>query len=252
MLEKGIANCDVLLQGIDPAVFFPIAKAAEPERFVIFSGGKFELRKGQDLVLRAVKILQDKYPDVWLLNCWYNMWPASTRLMTYSPHIHFEHRAGEAWTATMQRTYAQNGLHAERIITCELVPQARQRALFAQTDIGLFPNRCEGGTNLVLMEYMACAKPVIASNTSGHKDIVTADNALLIDRLSPFNIVDADGKLIGRWQDPNLDEIVAQLEYAYHHRAEISRYGRRAGEDMKAFTWEQSARQLLRIMQALE
>ena len=209
LLEKGIANCDVLLQGIDPRFFFPIAETADSERFVIFSGGKFELRKGQDLVLRAVKILQDKYPDVWLLNCWYNMWPAVTRLMTYSPHIRFDHRAGEAWTETMQRTYAQNGLHPERIITCGLVSQARQRALFAQTDIGLFPNRCEGGTNLVLMEYMACAKPVIASNTSGHKDIVNVDNALLLDRLSPFNIVDAGGKLIGRWQDPNLDEIVA-------------------------------------------
>jgi glycosyltransferase involved in cell wall biosynthesis/SAM-dependent methyltransferase len=249
MLEKGITNCDVLIQGIDPELFYPIDQAGDPERFVIFSGGKFELRKGQDLVLRAVKIMQDKYPDVWLVNCWYNLWPASTRLMCYSPHIRFEHHDNEGWIATMQRTYARNGLDSRRIITQELVPQAHQRDLYAQTDIGLFPNRCEGGTNLVLMEYMACGKPAIVSNTSGHKDIVHADNALLLNRLAPFNLVDDKDRLIGRWQEPALDEIVTRLEYAYHHRAEIKQVGRRAGLDLKRFTWRHSATRLLEVME---
>gem|GEM_PF-1774839 len=250
MLEKGISNCAVLIQGIDPELFYPIQEDAEADRFVIFSGGKFELRKGQDLVLRAVKIMQDKHPDVWLVNCWYNLWPASTRLMRYSPHIRFEHHENETWRETMLRTYAENGLESRRIITHELLPQARQRDLFAQTDIGLFPNRCEGGTNLVLMEYMACAKPVIVSNTSGHKDVVTERNAMLLNRLRPFNIADAKGALIGRWQEPSLDEIVAQLEYAYHHRAELKQYGRQAGEDLKQFTWGHSTRKLLEIIES--
>jgi glycosyltransferase involved in cell wall biosynthesis len=206
------------------------------------------LRKGQDLVLRAVKIMQDKYPDVWLVNCWYNLWPASTRLMSYSSHIRFEHREGESWTRTMQRTYETNGLDRRRIVTCELMPQGLQRDLFARSDIGLFPNRCEGGTNLVLMEYMACAKPVIVSNTSGHKDMVHAGNALLLNALSPFNLVDAKGTLVGRWQEPSLDEVVARLEFAYHHRTELKRYGRQAGIDLKQFTWGHSARRLLQII----
>jgi glycosyltransferase involved in cell wall biosynthesis len=249
MREKGIDNCAVLIQGIDPTLFSPIDDPVDPERFVIFSGGKFELRKGQDLVLRAVKIMQDKYPDVWLVNCWYNLWPASTRLMSYSPHIRFEHREGESWTQTMQRTYETNGLDGRRIVTCELMPQGLQRDLFARSDIGLFPNRCEGGTNLVLMEYMACAKPVIVSNTSGHKDIVHAGNALLLNALSPFNLVDAKGTLVGRWQEPSLDEVVAGLEFAYHHRTELKRYGRQAGIDLKQFTWAHSARRLLQVIQ---
>ena len=60
MLEKGISNCDVLIQGIDPKCFYPIQSAKSDERFVVFSGGKFELRKGQDVVLKAVKILYEK------------------------------------------------------------------------------------------------------------------------------------------------------------------------------------------------
>lgn len=247
MREKGIHNCDVLIQGIDPDLFYPIDDPSDPERFVIFSGGKFELRKGQDLVLRAVKIMQDKYPDVWLVNCWYNLWPSSTRLMSYSPHIRFEHREGESWLHTMQRTYEDNGLDSSRIVTCELMPQGLQRDLFGRSDIGLFPNRCEGGTNLVLMEYMACAKPVIVSNASGHKDIVNDRNALLLTRLSPFNLEDGKGALIARWQEPSLDEIVARLEYAYHHRRETQKFGLQAGMDLKKFTWAQSALSLIHI-----
>ena len=249
MHAHGITNCDVLIQGIDPEIFYPIDDPPDPERFVIFSGGKFELRKGQDLVLRAVKIMQDKYPDVWLVNCWYNFWPASTRLMSYSSHIRFEHRNEEPWTATMARTYADNGLDSGRIVTCELMPQNLQRDLYSRTDIGLFPNRCEGGTNLVLMEYMACARPVIASDTSGHRDIVNKNNALLLNQLSPFNVTDAKGELIARWQEPSLDEIVAQLEFAYHHRRHIRQIGLQAGSDLKQFTWALSARRLLEIME---
>jgi glycosyltransferase involved in cell wall biosynthesis len=244
--EKGIGQAGVLIQGIDPHRFYPIEETRTDDRFVIFSGGKLELRKGQDLVLRAVKIMQDKYPDVWLVNCWYNLWPASTRLMVYSRHIRFEHHEGEPWQVTMARTYAQNGLDPARIITHDLVPQESQRAIYAQTDIGLFPNRCEGGTNLVLMEYMACAKPVIVSNTSGHRDIVNSENALLLDQLSNYHVIDRDGTLIARWQEPDLDEIIERLEYAYHHRDELRGYGDQAGRDLHRFTWQVSAAQLLR------
>jgi len=130
-----------------------------------------------------------------------------------------------------------------------LVPQEKQRELFAATDIGLFPNRCEGGTNLVLMEYMACAKPVIASHTSGHRDIVNPSNAMLLDRLSPFNVVDGKEQLIARWQEPFLDDIVARLEHAYHHRSALAPLARKAGEDLKSYTWAHSARRLLEILE---
>lgn len=248
MMEKGISNCGVLIQGIDPTIFYPIEEHTGSDRFVIFSGGKFELRKGQDLVLRAVKIMQEKYPDVWLVNCWYNLWPNSTRLMGYSQHIRFEYNENESWANTMYRTYIENGLDPDRIITQELVPQTQQRDLYALTDVGLFPNRCEGGTNLVLMEYMACAKPVIASYNTGHTDIINDQNALLLKQQSPYNIVDAKGKLIARWHESSLDEIVGCLEYAYHHRNRLKSLATQAGGDLKSFTWAHSASRLLSFL----
>jgi glycosyltransferase involved in cell wall biosynthesis len=249
MQELGINNTAVLLQGIDPELFYPIQSKKSDDRFVIFSGGKFELRKGQDLVLCAIKILQEKYSDIWLVNCWRNFWNGSVRMMESSPYIDFVYNENRSWQQIMSNTYARNGLHPERIVTLDLVPHQQQRQLFAQTDVALFPNRCEGGTNLVMMEYMGCAKPIIASNAHGHKDILTPHNALLLNDLKDINIADNNGKIIARWQDPTLDEIVAQLEFAYHHRDQIRAIGMRAGEHMKRFTWRNTAQRLLELIE---
>ena len=249
MLEKGIENCDVLIQGVDPELFFPVETAPRSDRFVIFSGGKFELRKGQDLVLKAVKILQERHSDVWLINCWYNSWPASIRMMESSPHISFSYRKDLSWQKNMQRLYAINELDAGRIITHDLVDHAELRSLYAQTDIGVFPNRCEGGTNLVLMEYMACAKPVIASNCSGHKDILTQDNAIRLNDLKEIRIVEGGGAEIGIWEEPHLDDLVDCLEHAYANRTAIAQYGLRAGEDLKMMSWAHTAERLLTLIE---
>ena len=248
MREKGIDNCDILIQGIDPNNFYPLKEKKEPQTFVIFSGGKFELRKGHDLVLRAFKILRQKYQDVFLVNCWYNIWPDSVRTMAASKHIEFGYTENRSWQENMQQICKLNGLDPASIKTLGLVPNEMLRKLYMNTDIGVFPNRCEGGTNLVLMEYMACAKPVIASDTSGHRDIVNNRNALLLKSMQDQNIMDGNKNLIARWQEPSLDELVAKLEYAYHHRDEIKSIGYKAGEDMQGFTWRESAQQLLEIM----
>jgi len=247
MLEKGINNCGLLIQGIDPDIFYPIAEIKSHDNFVVFSGGKFELRKGQDLVLEAMKILQEKYSDIILVNAWQNLWPETMDSMGTSPYINYEYKEG-SWLEVMNHIYQINGLDPKRIVTLGLVPNDELREIYKQTDIGVFPNRCEGGTNLVLMEYMACGKPVVASNTSGHRDIVSKNNALLLNDLTDIHIVNANKELTSRWQDPSLDEIISTIEFAYHHRAEIQKIGVKAGQDLKAFTWEKSALQLLSVL----
>ena len=247
LLERGIANCDVLIQGIDPQLFHPAGEEPDEDRFILFSGGKFELRKGQDLVLRAVKVLQDKYPDIWLVNCWYNLWPESMRLMESSKHIRFEAREG-SWQEVMRRTYELNGLDASRIVTCDLMAPELLPELYRRTHLGVFPNRCEGGTNLVLMEYMACGRPAVVSHATGHTDVATADNALLLREMSEFRIVGADRKPFARWAEPSLDELVSRIEYAYSHREGLKAIGRKAAASMQGFTWQAMAEALLRTL----
>jgi hypothetical protein len=71
---KGLRNAVTVHQGIDPLSFHAgfAQKEMFLDRFVVFSGGKLELRKGHDLVIAAYKVLQDRHKDVMLLTCWNN------------------------------------------------------------------------------------------------------------------------------------------------------------------------------------
>ena len=244
--EKGISNTALLIQGVDTTVFHPQAVARDGH-FVLFSGGKFELRKGQDLVLKAFSVLSKKHPDMVLMTAWHNPWPASMETMRASPHIRFE-VSGRNWVGQMEHVYRLNGIDPRRVVTMPSLPAGGMAQAYRQSDLGLFPNRCEGGTNLVLMEYMACGKPAIVSDATGHKDLCNESNAFLLKTLRPLDINDRSGKLVARWVEPSLDEIIASIEYAHEHRAEAQARGQAAAEDMKQWPWKRAAESILSTM----
>jgi glycosyltransferase involved in cell wall biosynthesis/Flp pilus assembly protein TadD len=241
--EKGISHGALLIQGVDATVFHPQAVPRDG-RFVLFSGGKFELRKGQDLVLKAFSILSLKFPDMVLLTAWHNPWPASMETMRASTHIRFE-VSGRDWVEQMEHIYRLNGIDPNRVITMPSLAPEQMAQAYRRSDLGLFPNRCEGGTNLVLMEYMACGKPAIVTDATGHKDICKTRNAFLLKSLQPLAIHDKSGQLVGRWVEPSLDEILASVEYAYEHRAEAQARGEAAAEDMKQWPWKRAAQTII-------
>jgi glycosyltransferase involved in cell wall biosynthesis len=248
--ENGLEKVTSIIQGIDPHVFN--ANYAEKiylkDKFVIFSGGKFEFRKGQDVVIKAFRILQEKYDDVMLVNSWFNGWPESMAAMSYSPHINFNLNARyKQWTDLVNHILNDNGIDLERVITLPAYSNLMMAKIYQNTDIGLFPNRCEGGTNLVLMEYMACGKPVIASYSSGHRDIINDKNALLVKTLKPLTITEQE-KIVAIWDEPNLDEILAHLEWAYHNRDAIKTIGTQAAQDLSQLTWRRTAEQFYALL----
>ncbi len=240
--QHGLENVTTIIQGVDPTIFNPTHAVKEyfREQFVVFSGGKFELRKGQDLVLKAFRVLHERYADVLLVTSWYNHWPASMQTMTASPHIRFSAESGD-YRTIMQKTLLLNGINPERVMTLPPLPNIMMTRIYRNTDIGVFPNRCEGGTNLVLMEYMACGKPVVASYSSGHRDVLSERNSIRLMDLKPMTIT-SGGEPVAVWDEPQLDELVAALDWAYHHRDELRRIGSFAGADMAQLTWERTAR----------
>jgi glycosyltransferase involved in cell wall biosynthesis len=245
--EHGFNRTRTIVQGVDPSIFHPAGeKQRYGDHFVIFSGGKFELRKGQDIVMRAVKILQDRYPDVLLVTCWYNQWPQSMNTMAASPHINYL-KSASSYEKTIQRVIALNGLDPRRVLLLPPLPNSRMPEVYRDSDIGLFPNRCEGGTNLVLMEYMACGRPVVASNFTGHQDVISPQYACLVHAKSLLNI-QKDRHVIARWEDPDLDETVAHLDWAYHNRGDLGSMGQLAAKAMSSFTWKKSAEGFLEII----
>lgn len=247
--QSGCSRTSTVLQGINSDIFHinHAGKTKYKDKFVIFSGGKLEFRKGQDIVIKAFKTLQDKYNDVMLVNAWYNIWDHSVHTMHASPYIQFN-MPKKNYINSVNHLLTINGIDPEKVITLPSLPNCDMPEIYRNSDIGLFPNRCEGGTNLVLMEYMACGRPVIASYSTGHKDILTENNSIMINSLKKFKVQSSDKKILFQWDEPDLDEIIAKLEYAYWHREDLNDIGENAGKDLAKLTWSESARRFYEII----
>ena len=245
--EQGLTNTRTIVQGVDRGVFNPQAnqKTLFPDRFVIFSGGKFELRKGQDLVIRAFKALLDKHDDALLVASWFNPWRNYLESMTLSPHIKCQMR--EDFYATMDGVLASAGIPQDRVILLPPLPHREMGRIYKNSDVGIFPNRCEGGTNLVLMEYMACGKPAIVSHSTGHKDVAGVKNSVLLTNIKPLTLR-VHGQVQAVWDDPDLDELVEKLAWAYDNLEELAQLGQAAGRSMEAFTWEAMAKRFYNLI----
>ena len=238
----GVRNTATILQGVDPANFYPVPPRQEDGRFIVFSGGKFEYRKGQDLVIAAMRVFMQRHDDAYLACSWINQWPFSIATMAQSPHITFR-PSNEDCVAILQRTLHENGIPPDRVYLAPLIDNTLIRQIYQQTDVGIFPNRCEGGNNMVMCEYMACGRTVIASDATGHADVITTQNALPLTNYSPVITHDAAGRPSGIWQEASLEELIEQLEFAYGNRNVCVRKGQVAADDMKQLSWKKAARE---------
>ena len=238
----GVHNTSTILQGIDPDNFYPVPYRQDDGRFIVFSGGKFEYRKGQDLVIAAMQVFMQRHNDVYLACSWINQWPFSLATMSQSSQITFRTSNDDCMTI-LQRTLHENGIPLDRVYLAPLVDNTLIRQIYQQTDIGLFPNRCEGGNNMVMCEYMACGRTVVASDSTGHADVITAQNAFPLSDYSPVLIKDVTGAPCAIWHEATVEEIIEQLELAYQNRGFCAQKGTVAANDMKQLAWDKAARE---------
>ncbi|CAN0032393.1 unnamed protein product, partial [Phaeothamnion confervicola] len=203
----------LFLQGVDHAAFDTAAAeaAAAAEKrdgeFWIFSGGKLEFRKGQDIVIATFRLLRAQFPGVRLAVVWANRANRLTenhKTIAYSPHVRgFPRRFGLAddehgsvglsteeigddgdgpvGDMDVVGWLAANGVDPADVVDLGPVPHAAVPALLrGWMDAALFPNRCEGGTNLVAMEAVAAGVPTVLSANTGHLDLIAHVGADLL------------------------------------------------------------------------
>ena len=223
----GIANCSTMVQGVDFKRFSP-QPWPEVKGFRVFSGGKYEYRKGQDYVITAMKHFMAIRKDAFLITSWYNPWDGSAATMCKS------------WM--IDPANPLEGLPRERVISLPPTSNSEMPAIYAQTHVGLFPNRCEAGTNLVMMEYMACGRPVIATDATGHADVLHGDGPLLLSG--------GDYDPAG-WFNPNVSDIIAHLEHIYAQRSEIKLRGQQCAELIKPWSWTRAGETVAKQIRSL-
>ena len=236
----GVTNTCTVLQGVDPAHFYPVPLPPD-DRFVVFSGGKFEFRKSQDIVIAALKVVMERHRDIWLSCSWTNQWSFSLATMASSPFISYQHDEND-FLNLPERTLHANGMDLSRVIVNPLIHNTEIRSLFAGTHVGLFPNRCEGGNNMVMCEYMACGRSVIAADSSGQADVINPEIAYPLTRYRPM-VVQSGGASSAVWEEPCLEEVVEMLETVYRNRDELPAKGARAAAEMERLSWSGAARQ---------
>src|SRR5262249_51523361 len=168
--------------GVDVETFKPRRKAKRfgEDRFVIFSGGQAELRKGHDIVLSAFKAFHQRHSDALLVTMWHNFWPDTAKELAHSAYAcgvpESEIDANRLKPTITRRSIAKwvraFGIPAEAHEELGVIDRMSLAELFASVDAGLFPNRCEAGTNMVAMEALSSGVPCILSNNSGHRDLI--------------------------------------------------------------------------------
>ncbi len=240
-------------QGIDPTVFNKsyARKSMNTDRFVIFSGGKYEFRKGQDYVIKALVHMQQKYRDVYLVTLWegaayaHNSMTQSTLISHSTIHEEAANR-----TEFFCKVLSENGVDTSRVLNIPVLNPLMLPQVYRETDLGIFAGRIEGGTNLVLMEYIACGKPVVAPVHTGFADMIKEDHALVLHEKELLKRTPQTQPGIDYWYELDLDQLIAHCEWAYHHREQLGRIGERGADFVAPFTWERMALEFKKLMAA--
>jgi tetratricopeptide (TPR) repeat protein/glycosyltransferase involved in cell wall biosynthesis len=243
LAKLGIGHVQAVLQGVDTSHFHPGPRTGLfVDRFVVFSGGKLERRKGQDLVVQAFRAFAERHRDALLVTAWSSPWPNLARSVEKNPSMKpVPFRSDNQIDVP---TWLQaNGIPRSQFLDLGQVPNAQMPRILREVDVALFPNRAEGGTNLVAMECMACGVPTILSANTGHLDLIQDSNCFVLERQRPLPDLECQD-----WGESDPEEIIEILETAYQNRSEAQRRARVGAEALMQLSW---ARQLDKLAELI-
>lgn len=245
MRAHGLTNVRTVIQGIDPTVFHPAPRSGMfGDRFIVFSGGKLEYRKGQDIVVAAFREFARRHEDAMLMVAWHNNWPQTMAEVPLAGHVSTAPVADALGRLDIRGWLARNGIPADRVIDVGRTPNAMMGQIVREAHVALFPNRAEGGTNLVAMECMASGVPTILSANTGHLDFAREELCFTLrDQRAvraPAGVRSVDG-----WGESSVEEAVDALERAYADWTEAQRRAARASVELQRHAWSRQIGLLL-------
>ncbi len=249
--DLGVRNVIDNIQGIDASRFHPAPRRGLlGDRFAIFSGGKIEHRKGQDIVAAAFRAFRQRHDDAVLVTSWHNAWPRAEGVREIMRSRVFDGADlldGEG-RIDVRRWLSRNGVPEDSVIVLPEIPNALLPPVIRECDVAIFPNRCEGGTNLVAMETLALGVPSLLSANTGHMDLLDRQIGFALADQSPVPGADASPDH-DVWGESSVDEIVERLEAVYRNREAFREVALAHARLMEDLSW---TRQIDRLMDHLD
>jgi glycosyltransferase involved in cell wall biosynthesis len=223
--DNGIdSQVNVVPLGVNRLIFNEYVQRTRQnnDKYVFLNIGKWEVRKGHDILYKAFKdaFSDDSNVELWIL--------APEHNNSYSKKEEIEE-----W----HKKYTGSNIKVIRgVPTHDDVAK-----LIAEADCGIYPSRAEGW-NLELLETMSMNKPVIATNYSAHTEFCNSDNSYLVDISEKEYAYDGKAfKKQGSWAkigQTQYDQIIDYMRYMVKNNIKTNPNGVITA---KRFSWKNSA-----------
>ena len=213
--------------GVDTDIFNPDASKSRSNT-IFFNCGKWEKRKGHDVILECFNEAFDYNDNV-------ELW-----MMCDNPFIGDQN---QEW----QKLYKTSPLGGKIKVIPRQVRHEDVYNIMSQTDCGVFPARAEGW-NLELLEMMACGKHVIATNYSAHTQFCSPSNCRLIEIDNLETAYDGvfflgDKGLWAELASSQKDQVITHMKDIHRAKQTGELPINNAGVDTATkFSWENSAK----------
>lgn len=246
----GLANVVEWTPGVDLTRFRPRPhRAVSPERFVIWSCGRLDPRKGQDLVVAAFKAFLGRHPEALLLTAWQHPVPEMCTPFRSGGVEGLPALRGGSWEVVPW--LAAQGIPAPCVVDAGFLPNAHMPRLLEMADVALFTGRAEAEPSGALLECYASAIPCIVAAHTGHRELAQPQwcTPLAADRpltARPPDVAGTDG-----WGEASVDDIVEALEQVYQDRAAARARALAASREVTRRGWNLQVRALLALLQEL-
>jgi glycosyltransferase involved in cell wall biosynthesis len=199
---------------------------------IFFNCGKWEVRKGHDIIPEAFckAFTEEDNVELWM--------------MCENPFNSPDEKA--KW----QDMYTSCPLGSKVRLLDRVETQDEVYNIMSNTTCGVFPARAEGW-NLELLEMMACNKPVITTNYSAHTEFCTKDNSFLV----PIDEEEMayDGKWfngeVGKWAklgSRQISKISEHMKFVHKHNITTNPQG---VETATKYSWRNSAETIREALQ---
>lgn len=227
--DSGVPSDIVRFVGVDPKVFRVRRHVKKPGKFIYLHVGKYEIRKGIDVLIQAFGRVAKEYDDA-------DLW-----LSVDNPFI-------DKWYGDLVSRIAGAGLGKGRQKVFQLHRRPRHSEvadLYRQVDAVVQPSRGEG-FGLPALEALACGVPVAMTWNTGQEygaDLGTV-SIPSGDLVPAFDGVFFDGTR--KWRDVTEDSVFEALIKVREEPPVINRELL-----LKEHTWEAGAQRLKAYLEAL-